>query len=131
LRYLHKDIRKDARSLLGKKSRVRERLRQVLDRKITGSRVRVHGDYHLGQLLFTGKDFVIIDFEGEPARPLGERRLKRSPLKDVAGMLRSFHYASLTPFMGGRVRAEDLSVVERWADYWYRWVSLVFFKSNV
>ena len=72
-----------------------QQIKTVMSEKINVDRIRIHGDYHLGQVLFTGKDFVIIDFEGEPQRPLSERRLKRLALRDVAGMIRSFHYAFL------------------------------------
>jgi maltose alpha-D-glucosyltransferase/alpha-amylase len=95
-------------------------------------RIRCHGDYHLGQVLHTGGDFVIIDFEGEPARSLGERRIKHSPLKDVAGMLRSFHYASYLALHGQTstvVRSEDVPALEPWAQAWYLWVSATFLRS--
>jgi maltose alpha-D-glucosyltransferase/alpha-amylase len=131
LRYLHKDARPEARRVLSAQTEIRRRQRQVLDRKIRALRLREHGDYHLGQLLYTGRNFVVLDFEGEPARPLGERRLKRSPLRDVAGMLRSFHYASVTALMNGRVRTEDVPAVEIWADSWYRWVALIFLQTYV
>jgi maltose alpha-D-glucosyltransferase/alpha-amylase len=72
-----------------------KQIKSVMSEKINVDRIRIHGDFHLGQVLFTGKDFVIIDFEGEPQRPLSERRLKRLALRDVAGMIRSFHYAFL------------------------------------
>ncbi|UCG87413.1 MAG: maltose alpha-D-glucosyltransferase [Gemmatimonadota bacterium] len=131
LRYLPRDTRPEARRVLNMQTEIRRRQRQILDRKIRALRLREHGDYHLGQLLYTGKDFVVLDFEGEPARPLGERRLKRSPLRDVAGMLRSFHYASVTALMNGRVRPEDVPAVEVWADSWYRWVALTFLQTYV
>ena len=93
---------------------------------------RIHGDYHLGQVLFTGSDFVIIDFEGEPARPLAERRKKRSPLQDVAGMLRSFHYAAYAPLLhdnGEKLPQEELQALESRAQYWQKWVSATFLKT--
>lgn len=99
----------------------------------SGQRIRIHGDYHLGQVLYTGADFVIIDFEGEPASPLSERRLKRSPLQDVAGMVRSFHYAAfahlLAPIDNPPFSKRDLTRLGSWAENWYSWVTFRFLKS--
>ncbi len=86
------------RAVLDQEKTIFERLRSIVARKIVSTRIRCHGDYHLGQVLYTGKDFMIIDFEGEPARSLTERRQKCSPLSDVASMIRSFHYASAQGF---------------------------------
>ncbi|HEY3766699.1 MAG TPA: maltose alpha-D-glucosyltransferase [Gaiellales bacterium] len=105
-------------------------VRALLDGLLQGSRIRVHGDYHLGQVLWTGRDVVVIDFEGEPARPLAQRRLKRSPAYDVAGMLRSFHYAAYAALF--RESGRDAAVggpAEEWATHWRAWVSAVFLQA--
>jgi maltose alpha-D-glucosyltransferase/alpha-amylase len=101
-------------------------LRDPIDTK----KIRIHGDYHLGQLLFTGKDFVILDFEGEPGRPIGERRLKRSALIDVAGMLRSFNYAAHHGLLESRtIRPVDQATLETYADLWSTRASQVFLAA--
>ena len=106
------------------------RVRQIIDKKIRALKIRTHGDYHPGQVIYTGKDFVIIDFEGEPARSLTERRLKQSALRDVAAMVRSFHYAAQGSLV---LRADkesmDLDYLRHWADLWYFYVSGVFLQA--
>ena len=123
----------EALKVLDCQAEVLNQFRTVLSRKITAKRTRIHGDFHLGQVLYTGKDYVIIDFEGEPAKPLTERRIKRTPVRDVAGMLRSFHYAAYTSLFGhlgsAIVRPEDLAGLEPWARLWNVWVSSTFLNS--
>jgi len=125
--------RQDADSVLGLEEFARRRFQRLAGLKISAVVTRIHGDYHLGQVLFTGNDFVIIDFEGEPARPLEERRKKRSPLQDVAGMLRSFHYAAYALLLqqqsGERSTQKQLQVLGHWAQYWQKWVSATFLKT--
>ncbi len=110
-----------AEAVLAREGLLLERLQQVARRKLESLRIRGHGDLHLGQVLVSGREPVFIDFEGEPARSLGERRLRRSPLRDVAGMVRSFHYASraaLREVVEGHAAGTGTDL-ERWGLAWY------------
>ncbi|HEY7066172.1 MAG TPA: maltose alpha-D-glucosyltransferase [Chloroflexota bacterium] len=122
-----------AQQVLALQGDVLGRFQAVTQRPIAATRIRTHGDYHLGQVLYTGKDFVIIDFEGEPARPLSERRLKRSPLRDVAGMLRSYHYAVCAALRAtearGLLEPEHAAVLGPWAAFWQQWVCATFLRG--
>jgi maltose alpha-D-glucosyltransferase/alpha-amylase len=123
------DVQEDARAVLAAQGQIERRLKEVLARPIDAVRVRPHGDLHLGQVLFTGDDFVIIDFEGEPARPLRERRYKRCPLRDVAGMLRSFSYAAESCLRDGRQRAQDQARLRPWGQAWSAWVGAAYLSA--
>jgi len=113
-----------AKKVLGMEGQILECFSEIYQTKINALKTRVHGDYHLGQVLFTGKDFVIIDFEGEPGLTFNERRLKKSPLKDVAGMMRSIHYAAFGKILlNENYRDRDLASLENWADQWQHYVS--------
>jgi maltose alpha-D-glucosyltransferase/alpha-amylase len=126
---LPEDIQDEARRLLDAESSLLRRFSSVLAQRLTATRIRVHGDYHLGQVLFTGKDYVIIDFEGNRERSMAERRRKRSALVDVAGMVRSFQFAAFGVLLDPSVvRAEDREVLAPWAQHWHTWAGASFLR---
>ncbi|PZR72414.1 MAG: alpha-amylase, partial [Chthoniobacterales bacterium] len=122
-------FRDEAEEVLAAEGQILAQERRLLGQKSHAHKIRIHGDFHLGQALYTGRDFIFLDFEGEPARPLSERKLKRSPLRDVAGMMRSFQYAAYSALWQRAVRPEDVPFLENWADVWYREISSSYLES--
>ncbi len=129
LKELPPDVRALGQKVLALEGAALEKAKEVLGSRIAAQRTRFHGDYHLGQLLYTGRDFVVIDFEGESTRPLTDRRRKRSPLRDVASMLRSFDYVTQSALADGGLRPEDAARLRPWARLWHLWVSAAFVRS--
>jgi maltose alpha-D-glucosyltransferase / alpha-amylase len=127
------EARGEAHDLLGREAEITERLKLLRNRRITASRIRYHGDFHLGETLFTGKDWMIIDFEGDPRRPVSERRIKRSALRDVCAMMRSFHYVAHAVTYGKvpgiTPESHPESELVKWAEIWNRWVGTCFLQS--
>jgi len=107
--------------------------RRLVEQTFDAGRIRTHGDLDLGEILWTGRDFVFADFEGDVNLPISERRLKRSPLADVARLVRSFHYAAYAGFHQqvelGSIARENLSKLEPWVRHWNRAVSRAFLQS--
>ncbi|MBW3670850.1 MAG: putative maltokinase, partial [Acidobacteria bacterium] len=127
---------KEAKAVVAAQDAILKRFKSILDKRVDARRTRIHGDYHLGQILYTGDDFVIIDFEGEPARALTERRIKRSPLRDVAGLMRSLHYAPYSVLLGpsgppAQERTEEFERLSLAARFWYRWTEITFLRKYV
>jgi maltose alpha-D-glucosyltransferase/alpha-amylase len=130
IKRLPNDLYQEGEEILEMQDKIIERLKLVYSHKLDAVKTRIHGDYHLGQILFTGKDLVILDFEGEPSASYSERRLKRSPLRDVAGMIRSLHYASYSSmFLNTRLRKEDLATVLPFVEQWYHYMSGFFMHA--
>ncbi len=130
LNKINESLQQEASAILTDEKKIMQRLKLIMQTKYSAKKIRIHGDYHLGQVLFTGKDFIIVDFEGEPARPLSERKLKRSAIRDIAGMLRSLHYAAyVTLFLNKSIRDEDVAILQSAAEDWYKYVSNVFIES--
>jgi maltose alpha-D-glucosyltransferase/alpha-amylase len=119
-----------AASVLSRRRQILDHFRALALDGVQTQRIRIHGDYHLGQVLRVKTDFVILDFEGEPARSLAYRRAKQSPLKDVAGMLRSFSYAAYASLINYTTRhPEDITRLEPWTQLWERSAAAAFLRT--
>ncbi|MBD3322868.1 MAG: maltose alpha-D-glucosyltransferase [Chitinivibrionales bacterium] len=127
---LSRGVRKDAKTALGMEKNIIGAMRAVTHTKMQAQKIRIHGDLHLGQILYTGKDFIFMDFEGEPARPLNERKLKYSALRDIAGMVRSFHYAGYVALYQDAGMPEDTrELLTGWIKLFYKNISAIFLES--
>jgi maltose alpha-D-glucosyltransferase/alpha-amylase len=120
-----------AEVILGNHDLIRRRIAGLAAKPVDALKTRIHGDYHLGQVLVSHNDFFIIDFEGEPSRPLDQRRRKSSPLKDVAGMLRSFDYAAYSAMQWADEQPVQLSAATAAAQSWRRLTEEAFLKAYV
>jgi maltose alpha-D-glucosyltransferase/alpha-amylase len=123
-------VQRRAARILNAEKEIVACLHTFTGKRLSAMKCRIHGDFHLGQALFTGKDFVFIDFEGDPAHSLSGRRLKRSPLRDVAGMIHSFHYATMTTLIHhGATHSDDIPLLESWLEAWHVYVSGSYLKA--
>jgi maltose alpha-D-glucosyltransferase/alpha-amylase len=130
LKKISEEHRKNVECILEDEQKILTAFKRIYQKKINAMKIRIHGDFHLGQALFTGKDFILLDFEGEPARSYSERRLKRSPLRDVAGMLRSFHYAAYASLMqNDHFTAKDKERLWPFAEQWYEYTSELYIHT--
>ncbi|HEX5399676.1 MAG TPA: maltose alpha-D-glucosyltransferase [Verrucomicrobiae bacterium] len=133
IKSLPPDLEPVVQQIMDWESAILELYRQLVSQWFEAGRIRIHGDCHLRQILWTGRDFVFLDFEGDATAPISERRIKRSPLRDVARMLRSFHHVAYAGFhqqadIGGIAR-ENLPKFEPWVRHWNRSVSLAYLQA--
>ena len=121
---LDKNAKQLADDFINSEAIIQRFFEKIKGNDLKSSRIRIHGDYHLGQVLFTGTDYLVIDFEGEPESSIADRKIKHSPLKDVAGMIRSFHYAVCAKlYFSSETKGVDPLKLQKAADRWYKLIT--------
>jgi len=121
---LDKNAKQLADDFINSENIIRHFFEKIGSNDLKSSRIRIHGDYHLGQVLFTGNDYLVIDFEGEPESSIADRKIKHSPLKDVAGMIRSFHYAVCAKlYFSSETQGINPLRLQKAADRWYKLIT--------
>ncbi|MDB5192350.1 MAG: treS, partial [Segetibacter sp.] len=127
---LDEDVKEEVREILGRKEEVLTTLKRIYAKKLDVIKIRIHGNFHLGNILFTGKDIAINNFIGDPNRTFSERRLKRSPLRDVAGMVRALHYVAYEGFfLNTHLPKEDVKGLMPFAELWSHYMSQFFIHA--
>jgi maltose alpha-D-glucosyltransferase/alpha-amylase len=129
LKKLPEDIRPEVEEIFSRKDEVLDRLKKIYSKKFDITKIRIHGSYYLEQVLFTGKDVAILHFGGDPSRSFSERKIKRSPLRDVAGIVRSFHYAAHENLLSNRTRPEDIEKLKPFAPLWTHYMTSFFMHA--
>jgi maltose alpha-D-glucosyltransferase/alpha-amylase len=130
LKQLPEDIRPEVEKMLGRKEELLEVLKRIYVKKLEATKIRIHGNLQLENILLTGKDVSVQDFGGDPSRSYGERRLKRSPLRDVANIIRSFYYVAYEGFLNNvQVTPEETKNLLPFADFWAHYMSGFFMHA--
>jgi maltose alpha-D-glucosyltransferase/alpha-amylase len=120
----------DVDKLLPLKQKVLSVLKKIYSKKLDIYKIRTHGNLKLRHVLFTGRDFIFINFEGRPGTRYSQRRLKKSPITDIASMLSSFHYVAYEAIMKNQnIRKEDFESLQPWAEKWYHYMGQIFIKA--
>ena len=125
---LTNDTKQKAHAIIASKQKLKSYFHELLSKPLIANKIRIHGDYHLGQVLYSNHDFVILDFEGEPDKPHNMRRIKYTALRDVAGMMRSFHYAAFAVLYQDVEISMQNSLASK-ANQWYKTISNLYLES--
>ena len=130
LKQLPEDVQEEAKEVLGLKSEILKCFRNIYDHKIPVMKIRTHGDYHLRQILWTGREYIMNSFEGDPTKSFSERRIRRSAMRDLAAMIRSLHYAAYSNILSPEYdQQRKEGNLEEWAENWHYYITRLYIKG--